>query len=171
MMLYLHSASFIFVLKAITGEMNSMILPFSVLVRCSGINPMPWKSEIQYLVKVRWRLLQGAGILKQMSARLRFLFLIILVINCISSHKNSTFSEGYEPAAQQRSCSLRQAKFLRRTWLRHDYIQRSQASWLFLFYLVQSPVARDIVTLVWNCKFHYIDQRFIKRTFKYGSCY
>lgn len=28
-----------FVLKAITGEVNSRILPFSILDRCSGINP------------------------------------------------------------------------------------------------------------------------------------
>lgn len=31
----------------------------------------------------------------------------------------------------------------------HDYLQHSQAGWLFLFYLVQSPVTQDIVTVAW----------------------
>lgn len=122
-------------------------------------NTIPSESTMKVVARNRY-----------LSGRLRFFSLIILVINCISSHKIFTFSEECE-AATQRSCSLRQVEFLRRTWLRHDYIQRSQASWLFLFYLVQSPVTQDIVTVAWNYKFHHTEQKFIKRTFKYGSCY
>lgn len=50
----------------------------------------------------------------------------------------------------------------------HDYLQHSQAGWLFLFYLVQSPVTQDIVTVAWNHKFH-IDQLFFKISFRYDS--
>lgn len=140
-------------LKAITGELNSMILPFSVLDRCSGINPMPYSSEIPYLVKVGWRLFQGTNILNQVYGRLIFFSLTILLINCISSQKNSTFSAECEAAAQQTSCS-ETSQIPWENLTAHDYEQHSQADWLFLFYLVQSPVTQDIVTVAWNDKFH-----------------